>query len=74
MPIVSKYSTAQIENLVNQLLEQLHANQATTELGLMCLGNAVSHIINSSVPESQRQTVATHFSQALADSITSKKN
>ncbi|MDX1538652.1 DUF1414 domain-containing protein [Arsukibacterium sp.] len=74
MPIVSKYSTTQIENLVNQLLETFHTNNATTELTLMCLGNAVSHVINSSVPPAQRSAVASHFSQALADTINSKSN
>lgn len=74
MPIVSKYSTAQIENLVNKLLEQLQNDGANTELSLMCLGNAISHIINSNVPQSQRHTVVQHFSQALADTITSGKN
>ncbi|MDX1676860.1 DUF1414 domain-containing protein [Arsukibacterium sp.] len=74
MPIVSKYSTAQIENLVNELLETLHANKATTELALMCLGNAVSHVINSSIPGAQRAAVASHFSQALADAVNAKSN
>lgn len=74
MPIVSKYSTAQIENLVNQLLDTLHANNATTELSLMCLGNAVSHVVNSSVPAPQRAVVASHFSQALTDAVNSKSN
>lgn len=74
MPIVSKYSTAQIENLVNQLLETLHANNATTELALMCLGNAVSHVINSSVSNAQRTAVANHFSQALADAVNASSN
>jgi uncharacterized protein YejL (UPF0352 family) len=74
MPIVSKYSTEQIENLVNQLLDTLHANHATTELSLMCLGNAVSHVVNSSVPLAQRQAVTGHFSQALTDAVNSKSN
>jgi len=74
MPIVSKYSTAQIEKLVNQLLDVLHAEKATTELSLMCLGNAISHVVNSSVPHSQRATVVSHFSQALADAIVDKAN
>lgn len=72
MPIVSKYSTTQIENLVNQLLDTLHAGQATTELSLMCLGNAISHIINSNVPAAQRHNVAENFSKALHDAIDSK--
>ncbi|CAM3868212.1 YejL family protein [Rheinheimera salexigens] len=72
MAIVSKYSTAKIETLVNQLLDVLHADNATTELSLMCLGNAISHVVNSSVPVAQRETVVKHFNQALVDSITSK--
>lgn len=74
MPIVSKYSTVQIEKLVNQLLDVLHAEKATTELSLMCLGNAISHVVNSSVPEAQRSAVVSHFSQALADSVVVKAN
>ena len=74
MPIVSKYSTGQIEKLVNQLLEVLHGENATTELSLMCLGNAISHVVNSSVPAAQRETVVSHFSQALADAVNSKAN
>lgn len=72
MPIVSKYSTEQIENLVNQLLDVLHAEKATTELSLMCLGNAISHVVNSSVPVAQRAAVVSHFNQALADAVSSK--
>ncbi|MBU1311104.1 DUF1414 domain-containing protein [Rheinheimera muenzenbergensis] len=74
MPIVSKYSTAQIEKLVNQLLDVLHADNATTELSLMCLGNAISHVVNSSVPAAQRADVVKHFNQALTDAINSKAN
>lgn len=69
MPIVSKYSTNQIEKLVNQLLDTLHNQQATTELSLMCLGNAVSHVINTSVPAAQRAAVAASFSRALLDAV-----
>jgi len=72
MPIVSKYSTAQIEKLVNQLLDVLHTEKATTELSLMCLGNAISHVVNSSVPAPQREAVVTHFNQALADAVNAK--
>lgn len=72
MPIVSKYPTAQIEKLVNQLLDVLHADNASTELSLMCLGNAISHVVNSSVPPAQRQDVVKHFNQALADAVSNK--
>lgn len=74
MPIVSKYSSHQVETLVNQLLETLHQQQATTELSLMCLGNAISHILNTSVPAAQRAAVVASFSQALADAIQTEKS
>ena len=54
MPIVSKYSTDQIEKIVNNILDQLRQQDASTELSLMCLGNTISHIINTSVPAAQR--------------------
>lgn len=74
MPIVSKYSTDQIEKIVNTLLELLRAQDATTELSLMCLGNTISHIISTSVPEAQRLDVATQFGQALKDAVSGKKH
>jgi uncharacterized protein YejL (UPF0352 family) len=39
----------------------------------MCLGNTISHIINTSVPAAQRLDVATQFGQALKDAVNSKK-
>lgn len=74
MPIVSKYSTDQIEKIVNALLEELRQQQATTELSLMCLGNSISHIISSNVPEAQRAEVARQFGQALFDAVAAKKS
>jgi uncharacterized protein YejL (UPF0352 family) len=73
MPIVSKYSTDQIEKIVNSILDQLRQQDASTELSLMCLGNTISHIINTSVPAAQRVDVANHFGQALKDAVNSKK-
>ena len=73
MPIVSKYSTDQIEKIVNNILDQLRQQDASTELSLMCLGNTISHIINTSVPAAQRVDVANHFGQALKDAVNSKK-
>ncbi len=73
MPIVSKYSTDQIEKIVNNILEQLRQENVSTELSLMCLGNTISHIINTSVPAAQRPDVANHFGQALKDAINTKK-
>ena len=74
MPIVSKYSTDQIEKIVNALLDELRKQQATTELSLMCLGNSISHILNTQVPEAQRADVARQFGQALLDAVSGPKS
>lgn len=71
MPIVSKYSSSQVENLVNSLLDELRAQNATTELSLMCLGNTVSHIVNHQVPAQHRSALVQQFCLALSDSISS---
>lgn len=71
MPIVSKYSSSQVENLVNRLLDELRAQNATTELSLMCLGNAVSHIVNQQVPVQHRAALVQQFCLALNDSLSS---
>lgn len=74
MPIQSKYSTAQIETIVNLLLDTLRQQEANTELSLMCLGNTISHIINTHVPAAQQQDVAKSFAQVLVDSISGKSH
>lgn len=74
MPIQSKYSNAQIENVVNLLLDTLRQQEANTELSLMCLGNTISHIIQTHVPIAQQQDVAKSFAQVLVDSVSGKSH
>jgi uncharacterized protein YejL (UPF0352 family) len=74
MPIPSKYSTAQIETLMNQLLDQLRQQQVTTEMSLMVLGNMVSHIIRTSVPDAAQKDIAGQFAQALQDSVSGRSH
>mgnify|MGYP001185044025 CR=1 FL=1 len=74
MPIPSKYSTADIETLMNQLLDQLRQQQVTTELSLMVLGNMVSHIIRTSVPDAAQKDIARQFAQALQDSVSGRSH
>ncbi|MFY8349303.1 DUF1414 domain-containing protein [Pseudoalteromonas sp. SSM20] len=69
MPILSKYSDQQVENLVDDLLKTLVAHKAPLDLSLMCLGNTLSHIINEKVPAAQRQALIDNFTQALKDSV-----
>ena len=74
MPIPSKYSTAQIETMMNQLLDQLRQQQVTTEMSLMVLGNMVSHIIRTSVSEAAQKDIARQFAQALQDSVSGRSH
>ena len=71
MPINSKYTTEQVETVINELLTVLNKHQASTELSLMCLGNATSHIIESTIPQNNQANVVKTFNQALTDAIKS---
>lgn len=69
MPILSKYSDQQVENLVDDLLKTLVNHKAPLDLSLMALGNTLSHIINEKVPAKQKQALIDNFTQALKDSV-----
>lgn len=69
MPIVSKYSNERVENIIQELINVLINHDAPADLGLMCLGNAVSHIINNQITAQQRETVGNNFANALQKSI-----
>lgn len=71
MPINSKYTTEQVETVINELLSVLNKHQASTELSLMCLGNATSHIIENTIPANNQTKVVETFNQALSDAIKS---
>ena len=45
MPILSKYSTEQIESLMQDMQEVLQKNNASVALALLALGNLATHII-----------------------------
>jgi len=68
MPIVSKYSNERVEKIIQNLLDVLVKEQATPDLALMCLGNAVTNII-AQVPEGKRAAVAENFTKALKQSV-----
>jgi uncharacterized protein YejL (UPF0352 family) len=69
MPIISKYSNDEINNLVNDLLTVVQNNKAPVDLALIALGNTVSNIIDDNVPEKQKQAIAQSFSDALLSSL-----
>lgn len=68
MPIVSKYSNERVEKIIQNLLDVLVKEEATPDLALMCLGNAVTNII-AQVPQSKRAAVAENFTKALKQSV-----
>ncbi len=69
MPIVSKYSNERVEKIIQELFDVLVKEKTTPDLALMCLGNTITQVINSQIPEKQRQGIVDNFALALAQSI-----
>ena len=69
MPITSKYSNKQVEQIIDDMFDVLEKHEASSELALMIVGNIATNIINADVPASQRKAIAEKFSQALQASI-----
>lgn len=73
MPIISKYSSQQIESILNEVMDVLHKNDVSVDLSLMILGNSITHIINSQVPVNKRTEISNKFVKALSASINTKE-
>jgi uncharacterized protein YejL (UPF0352 family) len=69
MPIISKYSNDEINNLVNEIISVIQTNKAPVNLALIALGNTVSNVIDDNVPQKQKVAIAKSFSDALLASI-----
>lgn len=69
MPFISKYSDHDIETLINQILNTLKEKNASTEMSLMVLGDAVSHIINTNIAPLHKKELAQKFCTVLTESI-----
>ena len=69
MPIVSKYSNERVEKIIQSLHDVLVNESATPDLALMCLGNALTEIINKNIPEEKRAAIVNNFSDALKKSV-----
>ena len=69
MPIISKYSNEQVEKIVDEVITVLQSHKAPVDLSLMCLGNAITHIISEHVPAKKQAEVASNFAQALKQSV-----
>ncbi len=69
MPIPSKYSNNDVEQLLEQVLAVLREQQAPIDLSLMTLGNAVSHLLTTQFKGAQRDAMLDSFCQALNRSV-----
>lgn len=68
MPIVSKYSNERVEKIIQELMDVLVNESATTDLALMCLGNTITNVINK-IPADQQSAIVDNFTRALNQSI-----
>ena len=69
MPITSKYSDDQVEQILAEVAAVLEKHGATPELTLMIAGNVATNVINQKVAASQRKVIAEKFAQALISSL-----
>ena len=69
MPIISKYSNEEINNLVEQFLDVIRDNKPPVDLALVALGNAVSNVIDNNVEGNLKSTIAKSFADALYYSL-----
>ncbi len=68
MPIVSKYSNERVEKIIQELMDVLVNESATTDLALMCLGNTVTNVIGK-LPADKQAAIVDNFTRALNQSI-----
>ncbi|WP_237361315.1 YejL family protein [Vibrio marisflavi] len=69
MPITSKYSDKQVENILAEMATVLEKYEATPDLTLMIAGNIATNVLNQNVAVAQRKELAEKFSQALLSSL-----
>ena len=69
MPITSKYSDAQIETILTELLLVLEKHQASPELALMIAGNLATQLIEQHIAPMQKKLITEKFAQALVSSL-----
>ena len=74
MPIISKYSNDEINNLVEQLLDVISDNKVSVDLALIALGNTVSNVIDDNVNPKVKKQIAQSFADALLNSVDNAKH
>lgn len=70
MAIISKYSTQEVEQILEEMVNVLDKHKAPTDLALMVLGNATTNLISQRVASKQRKQLAESFAKALISSVT----
>ena len=73
MPIQSKYSNQQVEDLMQSLQQVMQQYNAPTDLQLMVLGNMVSEVLTTRVAKDQRVALASQFGQILQQAVQPRK-
>ncbi|CAH0525481.1 YejL family protein [Vibrio hippocampi] len=69
MPITSKYTDQQVEEILTEIAAVLDKHGAGPELSLMIVGNIATNVLNQNVAASQRRAIAEKFSSALISSV-----
>lgn len=72
MPITSKYTDQQVEQILTEVGLVLEKHGASAELTLMIAGNLATNVLNTNVAASQRKALAEKFAQALTSSLEEK--
>lgn len=69
MPVVSRYSQEQQDQLVQKLMDLLIAEQVPRDLALMSLGNLVTLIIQQQESTEKRKALAEQFGTILKTTV-----
>lgn len=69
MPVQSKYSAQQQEDLFENLLNTLTEREVPKDLALMTLGNLVTHVIHQEQSQERKEKLAEQFGAILKQSV-----
>ncbi|MCC5856493.1 MAG: DUF1414 domain-containing protein [Idiomarina sp.] len=70
MPIVSKYSKTEQDDLFDALLQTFADKKVPADLALMTLGSLVTHVLSQHKSLEKREALARQFGAILLQSVT----
>ncbi|MCO4320798.1 DUF1414 domain-containing protein [Aliidiomarina quisquiliarum] len=73
MPIMSKYSRAEQDQLFEKLLNALTETDVPADLALMTLGNLVTYVLHQQPSPERRTALAQQFGTILLKSVQNKQ-